>query len=229
MNQADSRRPRLTAETAKGAKSVSQLIPAVSSMGPDESTDRQRVRRLLAASDNRTVRAILQKPRKSLMSMSTQIKNELGLPAGVVQGYLQDLTDEQLMIRPHADANHIAWQLGHLISSENALNNMVCPDSMPALPEGFAEKHTKETASSDDPGDFCTKDEYLAAMETQRNGTVALLDRLSDEELSQPSPEHLQMLGPTVGAVIAAQSAHWMMHAGQWVIIRRQLGKPAQF
>lgn len=163
------------------------------------------------------------------MSIATQIKNEFGLPAGVVQGYLGDLSDEQLLIRPHADANHIAWQLGHLISSEHSLNNMVCPDSMPALPDGFAEKHTKETASSDNPGDFCTKAEYLSAMEEQRAGTMALLDRLSDEELNQPSPEQIQMLGPTVGAVIAAQTAHWMMHAGQWVIVRRQLGKPAQF
>lgn len=163
------------------------------------------------------------------MSIAVQIRNELGLPTSVVQGYLADLDDEHLLMRPHPEANHIAWQLGHLISAEHRLNNMVCPDSMPALPDGFEEKHGKETAASDDPAAFCTKAEYLAAMEEQRNGTLALLDRLSDEELSQPSPEQLQMLGPTVGAVIAAQSAHWMMHAGQWVIVRRELGKPAMF
>ena len=163
------------------------------------------------------------------MSIATQIRNEFGLPGDVVQGYIGDLTDEQLLLRPHPDANHIAWQLGHLIVSEHELNNMVCPDSMPALPDGFAEKHTKETASSDDAADFCTKAEYLAAMETQRSGTMALLDRLSDDELNQPSPEKIRQLGPTVGAVIAAQSAHWMMHAGQWVIVRRQIGKPALF
>jgi len=163
------------------------------------------------------------------MSIATHIKNEFGLPTGVVQGYVGDLTDEQLLLRPHADANHIAWQLGHLIVSEHELNNMVCPDSMPPLPEGFAEKHTKETAASDDPAAFCTKEEYLAAMEAQRAGTIALLDKLSDDELNKPSPEKIQQLGPTVGAVIAAQSAHWMMHAGQWVIVRRQIGKPALF
>ena len=66
-------------------------------------------------------------------------------------------------------------------------------------------------------------------MEAQRAGTIALLDKLSDDELNRPSPEKVQQLGPTVGAVIAAQSAHWMMHAGQWVIVRRQVGKPALF
>ena len=100
---------------------------------------------------------------------------------------------------------------------------------MPALPEGFAEKHTKETAASDNPADFCTKEEYSQAMESQRAGTLSLLDRLSDDELEQPAPEAIQKIGATVGAVIAGQSAHWMMHAGQWVIVRRQLGKEAAF
>jgi hypothetical protein len=163
------------------------------------------------------------------MSIATQIKNELNMPGFVVQGYLQDLTDDQLFLRPHEKANHIAWQLGHLIASEHNLNNMVCPDSMPALPAGFAEKHSKEAATSDDQSAFCTKGEYLKAMEEQRAGTLALLDRLSDEELEKPAPEDIQKFGATVGAVIAGQSAHWMMHAGQWVIVRRQLGKEAMF
>lgn len=163
------------------------------------------------------------------MSIAAHIKSELQLPASVIQGYLQDLSDEDLMRRPVENANHIAWQLGHLIAAEHQLNNMVCPDSMPTLPEGFAEKHSKETASSDNPSDFCTKDEYLKCMEEQRAGTLALLDRLSDEELEAPSPEHIQQFGATVGTVIAGQSAHWMMHAGQWVIVRRQLGKEALF
>jgi hypothetical protein len=163
------------------------------------------------------------------MSIATQIKTELNLPGFAVQSYLQDLTDEQLFLRPHPNANHIAWQLGHLIASEHELNNMVCPDSMPPLPKDFAEKHTKETAASDDKRTFCTKDEYLKAMAEQRAGTLALLDRLSDAELEKPAPEAIQKFGATVGAVIAGQTAHWMMHTGQWVIVRRQLGMEAMF
>jgi len=163
------------------------------------------------------------------MSIATHIKHELQLPACAVQAYLQDLTDDDLMRRPVENANHIAWQLGHLIESEHNLNNMVCPDSMPALPDGFAAKHAKENAGSDDKSAFCTKEEYLKAMDEQRAGTLALLDKLSDEELEKPAPEPIQKFGATVGAVIAGQSAHWMMHAGQWVIVRRQLGKEAIF
>lgn len=163
------------------------------------------------------------------MSIATQIKLELNLPTFAVQAYLQDLSDADLMRRPVPNANHIAWQLGHLIVAEHNLNNMVCPDSMPALPAGFAEQHGKETASSDEQSAFCTKDEYMRLMAEQRAGTLALLDRLSDAELEKPAPEQIQKFGATVGAVIAGQSGHWMMHAGQWVIVRRQLGKTAMF
>ena len=163
------------------------------------------------------------------MSIATQIKHELALPAHTVEAYLADLTDADLMRRPVPNANHIAWQLGHLISSEHNLNNMVCPDSMPALPDGFAARHSKEAATSDDPGAFCTKDEYLKLMAEQRAATLALLDRLSDAELEKPAPENMQNLAATVGAIIAMQASHWMMHAGQWVIVRRQLGKEAIF
>lgn len=163
------------------------------------------------------------------MSIASQIKHELNLPTFVVQGYLGDLTDADLFRRPVPNANHIAWQLGHLIEAEHNLNNMVCPDSMPPLPDGFSEKHNKEAAAGDDPAKFCTKDEYLKLMEQQRAGTLALLDKLSDEELEKPAPVDIQKFGATVGAVIAGQSAHWMMHAGQWVIVRRQLDKEALF
>ena len=163
------------------------------------------------------------------MSIASHIESVLRMPAFVVQSYLQDLSDEDLLRRPVKNANHIAWQVGHLIVAEHSLNNMVCPDSMPPLPPGFAEKHTKETSSNDDRTAFCTKQEYLKAMEEQRAGTLALLKRLSDTELDQPAPEKIRRFGATVGAVIAGQSAHWMMHAGQWVIVRRQLGKEASF
>lgn len=163
------------------------------------------------------------------MSIASHIKSTLNLPTFVAQSYIQDLSDEQLLARPHPKANHIAWQLGHLIASENQLNEMVVPGSMPALPEGFAARHSKETADCNDPKAFCTKAEYLRVMDEQRKGTLALLDRLSDAELEKPAPEKLQRFGGTVGAVIAGQSTHWMMHAGQWVIVRRMLGKEAMF
>lgn len=163
------------------------------------------------------------------MATAQHIRDSLELPGFVVRSYLEDLTDAELLTRPFDGMNHLAWQLGHLIASENFHVNTVFPETMPALPDGFRDAHSAETAGSDDPADFRDKATYLALMDEQRTGTLAILERLSDEELLAPSPELLNYLGPTVGCVFAAQSAHWMMHAGQWAVVRRRLGRPPLF
>ena len=74
------------------------------------------------------------------MSTATNvIRASLEMSAFVVNAYLEDLTDEELFIRPAENANHIAWQLGHLITAENGMVNQICPGNMPDLPEGFAQ------------------------------------------------------------------------------------------
>lgn len=147
----------------------------------------------------------------------------------VVRKYLDDLTDADLLRRPCAGANHIAWQLGHTIVAEHQLIDMVCPGKMPPLPAGFAEKHTKDTAALDAPQAFLTKAEYLAQYSAQRAGTLAAAEQLSEEQLAAPTPEKVRMFAPTVAAMFTNQAGHWLMHAGQWVIVRRQLGKPPLF
>jgi hypothetical protein len=163
------------------------------------------------------------------MSIASHIKVSLESPTVVVKSYLEDLSDQELLVRPADGANHIAWQLGHLIASEHQLIEQVCPGSLPDLPEGFAEKYTKETSTVDDPGAFHSKEEYLKLMDEQRAGLLTALEKLSDEDLEKPSPESLQEFWATVGAVFSGQGMHWMMHAGQWAVIRRQLGRQPLF
>jgi len=163
------------------------------------------------------------------MSIAAHIKSALELPGMVVRSYLEDLSDDELLVRPFDTMNHIAWQLGHLIAGENFHITQLDLAPMPPLPQRFADKHSKEAAANGDPSDFCSKAEYLALMDEQRFGTLSILAGLSDEELMKPSPESLKYFGPTVGSVFSGESAHWMMHAGQWAVVRRKLGRPPLF
>jgi hypothetical protein len=147
----------------------------------------------------------------------------------IVAGYLGDLTDAELLVRPVPGANHIAWQLGHLIASEHSLVEEIAPGSMPKLPEGFAEKHSKATAASDDPKAFCTKDEYLRLMKEQRAGTLKALDKISDADLDKPSPEKFRAFVPQNIDVFLLVGSHPMMHVGQWAVTRRKLGRKPLF
>lgn len=156
------------------------------------------------------------------MDAIASIKGSIELADMVGMSYLNDLSDEDLMKRPHADCNHINWQVGHLIASENHMMSTLCED-FPALPDGFADKYTKETGSSDSAADFASKDELMAAHQTQRAATMDYLAKCSPEDLDEPTGVDY---APTRGAMLAMQGAHWLMHCGQWVIIRREAGKP---
>ena len=102
--------------------------------------------------------------------------------------YLGDLTDEEMMHRPHPDCNHIKWQMGHLIVSEHNMVDSLSPGCMPPLPEGFADKYTKETAASDDAAAFDSKEELMRLYEQQRAGTLAALEQTETQQLSNEPP-----------------------------------------
>jgi hypothetical protein len=157
------------------------------------------------------------------------LKNGINSAQTIVDAYLGDLTDADLLVRPVPGTNHLAWQLGHIIAAEHSMVEMVKPGSMPPLPAGFAEKHKKETATNDDAKAFCTKAEYVDAMKKQRAGTLAVLSSLSDSDFDKPAPEAVRGFLKTTGDVFTMQASHWLMHAGQWAVVRRKLGKPPLF
>ena len=163
------------------------------------------------------------------MNTKDLIRQTIATTDFVWKGYLADLSDRDLLHRPVAGANHINWQLGHLITAEHNLCNQITPDSMPALPEGFAEKYASETAESDDAENFESKETLLAVQAEQRTGLLKILEGLSDEDLDKPGPEAMRSFFPNVASLILAADVHWMMHAGQWAITRRSLGKPPLF
>ncbi|MHB1038137.1 MAG: DinB family protein [Pirellulales bacterium] len=143
----------------------------------------------------------------------------------VVDGYLGDLADADLVVRPVPGANHMAWQLGHLISSARQMVEAVVPGSMPALPAGFEERYTAKTAALDDLAAFDTKDTYARLLNAQRTAVLAVLDRLNAADLDRPVPPGPMEIFKTVGGVLhAACVLHPLMHSGQWVAVRRLKG-----
>jgi hypothetical protein len=159
------------------------------------------------------------------MTAKDVIKQTMELLRPVATGYLSDMTDTDLFVRPVPQANHIAWQLGHVISGEHQMVTSL-GHQMPNLPQGFAEAYTSETATSDDRAKFATKNEYLALMDKMRAATVAALQATPEADFEKPAPESMRSYAPTVGAAWIIIAMHELMHAGQWAVVRRKLGKP---
>ncbi|QEH37547.1 DinB superfamily protein [Aquisphaera giovannonii] len=144
----------------------------------------------------------------------------------VLTTYLSDLSDEDLLVRPLPGLNHIAWQMGHIIGGTARFMDMIEPGSAPPLPEGFAQAHGKEAAGSDDPSKFLAKGEYLRLWTAYKEAVLALLDRIPESRLDEEDPNKYPPFAPNVGALFGMAAAHPLMHAGQFVAVRRKLGKP---
>lgn len=163
------------------------------------------------------------------MDTKSAIKIALDTANMISTSYLGDLTDDEMMQRPTPGCNHIKWQVGHLIASENQMINQCLPGALPELPAGFADRYSKDTAQSDDPAAFDSKQDLMGIHEKQRAATLAALEAVDTAKLSEESPESIRGYAPNVGAAFLMQDAHWMMHAGQWAVVRRQLGREPLF
>lgn len=159
------------------------------------------------------------------MNVHDLLKHNVTFTHSITKAYLGDVTEDEMLVRAVPGSNHLAWQLGHLIASERSLLTAIGAD-MPALPDGFAEKHGKENIDSDDPDDFLSKDEYIELMGKFHDAALAAIDAIDEAALDEPSPANLRGLFPTVGAVLFMAGGHEMMHVGQFAAIRRKLGKP---
>jgi DinB family protein len=146
-----------------------------------------------------------------------------------VESYLSDITPQEMFVRPAPGANHLAWQLGHLISAETRLVEAAAPGSMPALPDGFAERHTKDTAASVNPTDFLSKEEYFKLAKSVRAATLKALENISDGDLEKPVTGRVPPFVKRGIDCFVTAGGHWILHAGQWVVLRRYLGRDRKF
>lgn len=144
----------------------------------------------------------------------------------IVDMYLDDLTEAESLHRPAPGANHIRWQLGHLIDNERKFNELLSPGVAPALPAGFSDRYSPETAQIDDGTQFDTLATLRELARQQRAATLQILRDFPAEKLGEASGIEY---APRWVDILVIQGTHWLMHAGQWAVIRRQLGRPPLF
>ena len=164
------------------------------------------------------------------MNGKDAIQTALEGTRSVLNMYLSDFSDADLFARPAPTANHAAWQIGNVIVGDALLVKSQLPDAAyPELPAGFAETHGPEGAKKGGPDGFLTKAEYLSLFDAVRSATIAAVGKLSDADLDRPVTGDFAKYAPTLGHLFLAVSDHTLMHAGQFTVIRRQLGKPVLF
>ncbi len=162
------------------------------------------------------------------MDVKQVLRTNFSLQEFLVAAYLADLSSDEWFARPVPGINPIAWQIGHLITSEWSLVEKILPGKMDPLPEGFAQKHSKETSGIDDPAQFLAKEEYLTLAKQVRQNTLRLMEAMTPADLDLPVA-NIMPLVKTNGDLFLFIGTHWIMHSGQWAVFRRSWGRPPLF
>ena len=144
----------------------------------------------------------------------------------LVKMHLADFTEAEMLRRPYHAANHAAWQLGHLSTSEVNLINLGLPGALPEEDAEFRERHSTKGAKLNDG--FRSKEELLDLLTKTRGRSIEWVESLTDADMNKPIPQ-LEGFAPTVGHLAHMIPIHATMHLGQIQSIRRALGKPVLF
>jgi hypothetical protein len=143
---------------------------------------------------------------------------------------LSDFSDAELLVRPVPGANHVAWQLGHLILQERrSIGSQHLGVNYPHVPIGFDKQHSDITAGMDPPVGFLSKAKYLDLYARTHAATIATLDSLSDSDLDRPVKGKKYSDVPSLGDLFLRISGNQGLHQGQFMVVRRKLGKPVLF
>lgn len=158
------------------------------------------------------------------------ISSALETTKALLNHFVHDFTDADLLVRPVPGANHTAWQIGNVIFGDIFLirgefSNATYPD----LPAGFLDQHGPKGSGDDNPKHFLSKAEYMGMLDKVRAATIAELRKLSDADLDRMITGPMKRIAPNIGMLFQAASDHTLMHTGQFSVIRRKLGKPVLF
>ena len=81
----------------------------------------------------------------------------------------------------------------------------------------------------DPPRGFATKAAYVDLFNRVRDATLAAVEKLNDADFDKPTTGNMAKFAPNVGALLQLAANHTLMHAGQFTVVRRKLGKPVLF
>jgi hypothetical protein len=144
------------------------------------------------------------------MTMPTkdEIKAALKSNQDTLNSFLADLSDQDITVRQRMTSSSIAWQIGHLITTEVGTGALVPGAEYPELPAGMKEVYGRETAGAAPPAESLKKAEYLDLFNKVRSATLAALDHLGEGDLDKPTPGSLARWAPTVGDLLLLMANH---------------------
>jgi uncharacterized damage-inducible protein DinB len=137
--------------------------------------------------------------------------------------FVDDLTPEQRLYRICPEANCVDWVVGHLVLTEQRFHAVFGAASTP-LPEGFDKLFARDETAPRQVS-YGDTSNLMKLFDQQRDITINRVCELKEEELIVPLTNPHPRFS-TLGEAAQFCALHTTLHAGQFSMIRRMLGKP---
>lgn len=162
------------------------------------------------------------------MNVIELLVNRLETARGWTCSLLEDIEASEWFHAPAPGLQHVAWQIGHLASSQVTLIHGRCFDKTPSdhIPARFRELFGKGSRPVADPSAYPAPTDIRRVFDRIHSEALELVKSISVDELERPASGDPHPMFITKGQCIAMVAMHESFHAGQIALTRRILGKP---
>ena len=132
-------------------------------------------------------------------------------------------TPEQWTTQVHPGCNHALWFAGHMGYVDNFFISVAAPDRA-IKRQDMDEKFGMGSQPTSDPALYPPVAQVLEFMRERRQTLLDVLDKMTEADLSKPTPEGSPDFLSDLASVFEMAIWHEGMHSGQLTVARRALG-----
>lgn len=154
--------------------------------------------------------------------------NAMRFGRGFLKRMLEKTPDEIYFSQAHEGANHAAWVVGHLASTDDFILSSLSGRPS-ALPPEWAKPFVGGSVCHPDASKYPPRAELERKLDETRAALEEWYTSLTDEQLATPVQGDLAMFIPAFSAIGASCSFHDAFHSAQISASRRASGLPPMF
>lgn len=143
---------------------------------------------------------------------------------GAINRNLEDVSQEESLVRPQPAGNCLNWVLGHIVLYRGIVQKVL---GRTPIFEGADAKPYERGSHYDGTERYLDLATLRGLLSDAHQDLIPAISELTEEHLARPVPEELNrppLAGP-VGNALARLNFHESYHAGQIGLLRRIAGK----
>jgi len=158
------------------------------------------------------------------MSQKSRLLNQLNSARSFSNKLLKDFeTPVSWTHQLHKGGNHALWFAGHMGTTDNFMLSLVRPDLCEANDQ-YGTLFGLGSQPSEDLSSYPSVESVIGFMADRREKLLQALEEMSDEQLTQATPDGAPEFMPDNASVFETAVWHEGLHSGQISLIRRSLG-----